>query len=164
MMLSRLSGCCSNSTRPGSHFRPIILWRWPFRRSASTSSTREPPRARVRARFAATVDFPSFGTALVMSRTLGRSPSTGRKSSAERRLRYDSAYMYRGSLSSSRDMATSPCCVTSGSRPTTASPIVAFTSITEVKRSSRTVINAMIPPPKARPPRIARANRVKSRL
>jgi hypothetical protein len=58
---------------PGSRDKPNSLCRWPHRRSPSTSSTRDPANASVRARLAAMVDFPSLGIALGHENSLGPS-------------------------------------------------------------------------------------------
>ena len=64
--------------------------------------------------------------------------------------------MCRVSPISSRRNGSLRLPVTSGSRPTMASPRAEFTSVGEVKRSSRFSIRKTIPAPRPNPPRKAR--------
>src|SRR5688572_15406362 len=93
----QFTSCFRTSEKPIFEETPNDSRRAPRRRSPSINKVRAPERAMVTARLEEIVDFPSFGTELVMSIVFGRGPSYGMKKIEDRILRYDSAKTCRAS-------------------------------------------------------------------
>src|SRR5436309_12267081 len=87
----QFTSCFKTSENPILEETPNASRKAPRRRSQSINRVRAPERAMVMARLAEMVDLPSLGTALVMRKVFGRTPSQGMKKMDERTFRYDSA-------------------------------------------------------------------------
>src|SRR5260370_36386170 len=71
----QFTACFRTSEKPTLEEIPKVSRNAPRRRSPLISRLRAPESAMVMARLADTVDFPSFGTALVTRSVFGRGPS-----------------------------------------------------------------------------------------